>query len=101
MSKYDEVLDDAREELYRQLEKWGVQNHPDGTGMTGDIARADSARYLADFAAEKGSLTWRDILTEEVYEALAEEDPVRLREELIQVAAVALQWADAIDRREH
>jgi hypothetical protein len=39
------------------------------------------------------------ILREEVYEAFAEEDPAALRTELIQVAAVAATWVDAIDRR--
>jgi malonyl CoA-acyl carrier protein transacylase len=44
-------------------------------------------------------VTWEHILTEEHYEAMAEEDPTRLREELIQVAAVAVAWVEAIDRR--
>ncbi len=42
---------------------------------------------------------WRDILLEEVFEALAEEEPKELRKELVQVAAVAAQWVEAIDRR--
>lgn len=36
---------------------------------------------------------------EEVYEALASETVEDLREELIQVAAVAVSWIEAIDRR--
>ena len=32
--------------------------------------------------------------------ALAEVEPAKLREELIQVAAVAVAWIEAIDRRE-
>jgi len=31
--------------------------------------------------------------------AIAERDPAKLRAELIQVAAVAVQWIQAIDRR--
>jgi hypothetical protein len=34
-----------------------------------------------------------------VAEALAEDDPTLLRAELIQVAAVAVAWVEAIDRR--
>src|SRR5690606_33648759 len=86
---------------YRQVEKWGEQNHPDGTGLDGSKYFADWARSLADENHDNGTLTWADILTEEFYEALAEKETSRLREELIQVAAVALQWADAIDHREY
>ncbi|TIH26025.1 NUDIX hydrolase, partial [Subtercola vilae] len=42
---------------------------------------------------------WQDILLEEVFEAFAESDTSKLRTELIQVAAVAQQWVEAIDRR--
>jgi hypothetical protein len=54
---------------------------------------------MNDYFVSTKQLTWRDILLEEVYEAFAETDSDRLREELIQVAAVALSWVDAIDRR--
>lgn len=46
-----------------------------------------------------GTVTWWHILREEVFEASAEVDPAKLREELIQVAAVAMKWIEAIDRR--
>lgn len=57
------------------------------------------AREIAALAAEHGGLTWRHILAEEMFEALAESDPAKLRAELVQVAAVAVQWVEAIDRR--
>ncbi|KZM78434.1 hypothetical protein A0J59_13720 [Cellulosimicrobium sp. I38E] len=106
------VADDVAAERARQDVKWGVQNHPDGTGpgthpllaLVGSIAPgaawlAARATSLTDTAANAGTLTWRHILLEEVFEALAEDDPERLRAELVQVAAVAQQWAEAIDRR--
>lgn len=96
---YRKILDEAEAELERQNEVWGEQNHPDGTGEPGDRLFADMARRDADTAHENGALTWRHILTEEFFEAVAEEDGDNLREELIQVAAVALQWVSAIDRR--
>jgi hypothetical protein len=43
-------------------------------------------------------VTWAHILTEEFYEALAEADPEKLREELVQVAAVAVAWVECLDR---
>src|SRR5690606_32462533 len=100
LNDYDDVLDNARDELYRQVEKWGEQNHPDGTGLDGSKYFADWARSLADENHDNGTLTWADILTEDCSEALAEKESSWLREELMQVAAVALQWADASDRRE-
>jgi alpha-D-ribose 1-methylphosphonate 5-triphosphate synthase subunit PhnH len=98
----------------RQDAKWGEQNHPDGTGvhvlafddfghatlveMTGPWI-AEVAKVNTDEAAKAGTVTWGHILFEEVTEAFAEDDPEKLRTELIQVAAVAQQWVGAIDRR--
>ena len=89
------VLDEAE----RQHVKWGEQNHPDGTGGTTAMHVAEDAKAACarNFAAGEG--TWSDILMEEVCEAVAEEDPERLRVELVQVAAVAVSWIEAIDRR--
>jgi len=86
-------------ERRRQDEKWGEQNHPDGTSGEWET-HANYFRRSADAAAKDGKLTWLHILIEEVYEAFAEVDPARLRVELIQVAAVAAAWAEAIDRRQ-
>ncbi len=82
----------------RQDELWGEQNHPDGTGQQFQ-SLANASRDLCNGAADSGSLSWQLILMEEVCEAFAESDPSRLREELVQVAAVAMGWVEAIDRR--
>lgn len=79
-------------ENVRQVKKWGIQHHPDGTGNAGYVVLADEAKRLADQAHENGTLTWRHILQEEYLEALAESDPEKLAEELVQVAAVAVAW---------
>ena len=93
-----EVLLDVADERVAQVEKWGVQSRPDGTA-TANGPYAEKAKELTDAKAEDGTLTWADILSEEVLEAFAETDPETLREELIQVAAVAVSWAEDIDRR--
>lgn len=92
------VLKGVNEELNRQNELWGEQNHSDGTGDEWWTISAGVQRDSNDENDEVGALTWRGILLEEVYEALAESNRQSLREELMQVAAVALQWAEAIDR---
>lgn len=92
------VLDDVAMERYQQDQRWGEQNHLDGT-ISLFKEQADHARRIADRAAEAGTLTWLHILLEEVFEAAAETDEARLREELIQVAAVATGWVECIDRR--
>jgi hypothetical protein len=91
--------DEVRAELARQDAKWGPQNHPDGTALTGDVLGAESAKRTCQFAASKNAVTWRDILWEEVAEAFAEDDPTMLLAELLQVEAVARQWRMAIRRR--
>jgi hypothetical protein len=106
------VIGEVVAERERQNAKWGEQNHPDGTGphlllLHGTEVNLDlrSGEELARiFKAKCGGNApnednWRDILLEEVFEALAELDPARLRGELIQVAAVAAAWVEAIDRR--
>lgn len=92
-----ELLD---KEMDNQNFKWGEQNHPDGTGLMLYHVLADKTRKRCDEAVANGKVTWRHILLEEVYEALAEDNPKTLSEELVQVAAVALQWVGAIQRRE-
>jgi hypothetical protein len=106
------VIVDVFIERSRQDDKWGEQNHPDGTGpglrflyhtdsnldlRTGEeLARIFKAKCGRNLPHEDN---WRDILLEEVFEAMAESDFFALRKELIQVAAVAVAWVEDIDRR--
>lgn len=92
------VLEQVRGERYAQHVKWGEQNHPDGTSMA-YAGHAAAFRSLCDRRHNDGTGTWLDILLEEVYEAATESDPQALRTELVQVAAVAVAWVEAIDRR--
>ena len=93
------VLRAVSRERGDQDAKWGKQSHPDGTGGKYAQEGAETAKAVTDRAAKDGTLTWNHILTEEVLEALAETDPVKLRKELIQVAAVAVAWVEDIDSR--
>lgn len=102
------VLNEVLGERRRQHAKWGEQNHADGTGPSNwwpgifrntMSASAAIAKQQVDFDAKHGRVTYSEIFLEEVFEALTEDDPVRLREELVQVAAVAVAWIEAIDRR--
>ncbi|MCO5997238.1 nucleoside triphosphate pyrophosphohydrolase [Actinoallomurus rhizosphaericola] len=94
----DRVLADVAAERAAQDAMWGVQDLPDGTGSE-HTAAADSAKRDCREAWADARLTWRHILAEEFCEALAETDPRALRTELIQTAAVAVKWVQAIDRR--
>lgn len=104
----EQVLVEVKGERLRQEAKWGEQNHPDGTGpdrfwpaiFRQDMAAcANIAKLQVDHDAKRGESTYAGILAEEFLEALAESDPAALRAELVQVAAVAVAWAEAIDRR--
>lgn len=103
------VLADVVEERVRQEAKWGQQNHPDGTGDDWAFCSGQHAGWALEAAddahrrcQEAPSKPWGDtyalILNEEVAEAFAEKDPHLLREELIQVAAVAVAWVEKLDR---
>lgn len=103
-----DVLAEVDRELDLIESVFGEQDHPNGTGpelqLLDTLARYSSLRNVAqaqtDVRAAAGSVTFADILLEEVFESLAEDDPDKLRAELIQVAAVAAQWIEAIDRKD-
>ncbi|MFD3568486.1 hypothetical protein [Streptomyces sp. NPDC058667] len=91
-------------ERQAQLAKFGDQKHPDVAGdATTQCDRrdvyAERAEYYRDLNDGQNSFDWAGILLEEVYEALAESDPAKLRAELIQVAAVCAAWIYDIDNR--
>lgn len=93
------ILAEVQAERERQDARWGEQNHPDGTGDRRWSAAANVVRGEVDDDARRGRTTWNGVLREEVFEVLAEEDPGKIRAELVQVAAVAVAWIAAIDRR--
>ncbi len=92
------VLEDVAAERKAQDQMWGVQEFPDGTGPE-FTTQAEEAKQDCAAAWSRGDLTWRHILTEEFFEALAETDPGALRTELVQTAAVAVKWVQSLDRR--
>lgn len=94
-----DVLDEVGNERGLQHEKFGTQSLPDGTGQPYTAVVADAARRRCQRAFADGEGTWADVLREEFCEAFAESDPALLRAELIQVAAVAVAWIEAIDTR--
>ena len=96
-----EVAREVVDERSAQDARWGEQNHPDGTSAIGWDWQAENAKFSCEEVRAAGRMTWRHILLEEVFEAFAEEHPDRLRAELLQVAAVAQAWIEAIDRRSY
>ncbi|MER8233513.1 hypothetical protein [Streptomyces sp. NPDC094049] len=90
------------QERQAQLVKWGEQHHPNGTATNTYIKQAVTARADCQIdSTQPSGPRWSLILLEEVYEALAETDLVKLRAELIQVAAVCAAWVRDIDTRPH
>lgn len=74
-------------------------DYPDGTRTGGmNLVQREQAKNACDRATREGVCTFAHVLAEEFWEAMCEEDRDRLRDELVQVAAVALQWIENIDR---
>lgn len=108
------VLQEVLAERQRQESKWGQQNHPwrmdfaepeedfveplDSWFLHEQPRNADEAKELVEAWSEVGILAYCDILMEEVVEALDEPNIKKVREELIQVAAVAVAAIESIDR---
>lgn len=107
--KFNSIMADVLTEVASSIKKHGEQyGTPLGVGpdqyvlaFTGDDQTAENlawqAKYWTDFVSTTGEVTWRDILTEEVMEAYAEDDPLLIRGELVQVAAVVVKMIYAID----
>lgn len=102
LSRRMTILQQTEQELARQDLEFGEQNHEFGTG--GGILSYSFKELASAWKTYNDHPNipdrWTGIFLEEVFEALAEEDPEELRKELIQAAAVALQWVEAIDRRQ-
>ena len=95
------ILDEVAQERRRQNSKWGpIQDIPLGTGPCTPDAY-DFYRPMLDQARHEnddGDATFATVLAEEFAEAMLEDDPEKLRAELIQVAAVAVKTIEHIDR---
>lgn len=101
MSRIEAIQAEVLAEIQHAWTKFGNQfDVPNGTGYAWQKHEAELSRMACQSAFSTGDGTWHAILHEEVAEAFAESDPARLRAELIQVAAVALRWIDAIDSRD-
>lgn len=94
------ALTDVAVERSSQDAKWGEQNHLNGTGpQVAPPGMVEDVRAATEKAFKQGVGSWRHILSEEVMEAFAENDPSLLRQELVQTAAVAVAWIECIDRQ--
>lgn len=109
------IIDAIKRERQRQEAKFPGQKLPASPALLWphfdeyrtakhlEIPSEARAKFLCDVAVRNGALTHSEVLSEEHSEAqaaAARKDPVALREELIQVAAVALRWIEAIDQGE-
>jgi hypothetical protein len=102
----DDIDLDIWRERARQTDKWGVQRHPNGTGLGVEWLPGRSIGWLCEYAKARcegnspEADNWLDILMEEVFEAAAESQDGPLRHELVQVAAVVKAWIETIDERQ-
>ena len=102
------VLLDVAQERQQQFARYGTNaNLENGTGphvnwLAPLAEAADAALVERGFRQdydEQHAVTWMHLVREEVAEAFCENDPVRLREELVQVAALCVSWMEKLDQR--
>lgn len=84
--------------------RFGVQNHVDAIACSANVMQVvrECAQANCEADVALGTVNWVNILDEEIAEAFEQAalgDQARLREELVQVAAVAVAWIECIDRR--
>lgn len=105
------VLEDVLAERFRQVRKYGSNEDLEfGTGpearwllpytsASAEMIEKDLRADYEEFEEDAGKTTWVHLIREEVAEAFKEEDPERLREELVQVAALAVSCIEQLDAR--
>ena len=103
-----EVLERVFLERQAQEVRYGPQNELilDGSGpdtawllpFTGASAVSIQERLRKDYEdfEDEEPITWVHLVREEIAEAFQEDDPVRLAEELIQVAALCVSWVERL-----
>lgn len=102
------VLLDVASERQQQFARYGTNAElENGTGpdvrWLSPLAKAADAALIEhgfrrDYE-EQYQITWMHLVREEVAEAFCERDPARLREELVQVAALCVSWVEKLDQR--
>jgi len=86
----------VRKERQQQIEKWGVQRHPHGTGSEAAKVLMDQWKQICDANNAAGKDDWLTIAAEEFMEAASETDLRKLFDEVVQNAAVFVAWGEAI-----
>lgn len=109
-----EVLWDVRQRRAAQFAQYGTNEALlDGTGpgaywipevldTVGYTAPGTETAFRRDYEAyeaQHGAPTWMHLVREEVAEAFMEDDPVKLRDELLDVAALCVSWIEKLDAR--
>ena len=106
------ILNEISRERLNQEMKWGEQNWPcldpeilsrpncTPKRMTEEygIPSEEVIKSSTDQKLKDATVTYTDIALEEFCEAVSEFDPMKRREELIQLAAVVVGWIEKIDR---
>ncbi len=104
-----QVLADVAEERCRQVDRYGTNDDLEsGTGpdtrwllpftaASATAVESELRNEYLEYEEDAGKPTWVHLVREEVAEAFAESDPVRLRAELVQVAALAVSWVERLD----
>jgi hypothetical protein len=95
------VLSEIAVRRARQRTAAGGDEHrlPDGTGQYPETIDAEAAEMVRDTASEGGYLDWLHIVRAAAARAYAEARPAELRADLVDLAAYATGWIQALDHR--
>jgi hypothetical protein len=96
----NDVLEDLAQERRAQFQQWGEQTIPFGSGSYVFKLMCEHYQSTCQANADAGTVTFADVLLEEVFEALAESDPLKLKDELIDAGAVIVQWIELINKQQ-
>ena len=102
----NKIIEEILKEKQRQISLWGVQNHNivdnnyylNNIRIRYGLPTEEQAKYSCNQHTENKTLTWGDIIVEELAEALNAKTPEEMKEELIQCGAVIVSMIESLER---
>ena len=90
LNECNHIFQEILIERKRQKQKWEEQNLKSGCNKKKYKLLSDYFKIVYETNVKIKQVSWADILLKEIYEALAEDDTVKIKKELIQSAAIII-----------
>lgn len=95
---YQRVIDEVFAEREVRIAQWGPETLPFGEHRAVSVASAARYSHTLERRRIAGTLDWQDVLLERLYAMLAQDDPAKARDHLIQLLVAGTLAVEDIDK---